>query len=122
MKGSTIYYVIFFIAVLGLNYWYHQSTNVSAPITIKEGDYSEFGVEDKTPLVIYTASWCKVCAQLKEELSKRQLNYREYDINADTNSKELLAKHGIRSIPVIFYKNRMTEGFDTEMLDNLLKL
>ena len=82
-----------------------------------------------TNVEIYTWSRCPFCIQAKALLDKKQVNYTEYCIDGDEETREVMAAraNGRRSLPQIFVNNQLIGGCDDlyaldsqDRLDSLL--
>lgn len=82
---------------------------------------------DGKAIIIYTTSWCGVCAQLRKYLKARGVNFIEKDIEKDqAASNEMLSKlkaAGLRGagVPVIDLYGEIIVGFNKELLDSKIK-
>jgi len=56
---------------------------------------------------LITASFCAPCKVLKAEIEKRNINVEILDAE---NNQELVAEHGIRSVPTLILDNG--EGYE----------
>ena len=73
--------------------------------------------------ILFTATWCSPCKNLKEYASKHDINFSEvYDIDSDAG-QEMSAKHGIRGVPTSILLDGSKEvdrmvGFDMNKIAN----
>ena len=80
-------------------------------------------------VVIYTTPGCPYCADAKQLLTKKGVNYQEIAVDKDPNKlAEMVKLSGRRSVPQIFLNNKPIGGFDdlsklstSGELDTLLK-
>lgn len=80
-------------------------------------------------VMIYTTSGCPYCADAKQLLTKKGINYQEIAVDSDPNELATMVKlSGRRSVPQIFINNKAIGGFDdlsklatSGELDTLLK-
>ena len=65
-------------------------------------------------IVIYTSSLCGFCYRAKSLLKRKNIPFREIDIDLDFEKrKEMIKKSsGSTSVPQIFYKNNHVGGCD----------
>lgn len=83
--------------------------------------------QDKKGIIIYTTSWCSVCAQLKKYLRVRGVSFIEKDIEKDpAYHSEMINKlraKGMRGsgVPVIDINGEIIVGFNKEILDSKIK-
>jgi glutaredoxin len=79
-------------------------------------------------VIIYGASWCGPCHQAKAFLKKKNVPFRERDIEDDPSAQremqEKLRKHGLRagSIPVLDVEGKIMVGYDEGSLARALRL
>lgn len=80
-------------------------------------------------VVIYTTAGCPYCANAKELLTKKGVEYEEIHVDKDTNKlAEMVKLSSRRSVPQIFINNKPIGGYDdlsklatSGELDTLLK-
>jgi len=78
-------------------------------------------------IIIYTTSWCGVCAQLRKYLELRKVKYTERDIEKDESAREemigKLRKKGLKGsgVPVIDIDGDIIVGFNKELLDSKIR-
>ena len=65
-------------------------------------------------IIIYTSSLCGFCYRAKSLLKRKNVPFKEIDIDLDYSKRsEMIKKTGGRtSVPQIFYKNRHIGGCD----------
>tara|TARA_B110000438_G_scaffold23702_1_gene21759 strand:+ start:409 stop:666 length:258 start_codon:yes stop_codon:yes gene_type:complete len=65
-------------------------------------------------VVIYTGPMCNYCSAAKHLLSKKKVDYTEYDIAIDQSKMEEMQKRtkGARTIPQIFIGETYVGGYD----------
>ena len=65
-------------------------------------------------IVIYTSSLCGFCHSAKSLLKRKNIPFREIDIDLDFEKrKEMIKKsNGSTTVPQIFYKNNHVGGCD----------
>lgn len=76
---------------------------------------------------IYAWSWCPYCIAAKKLLSKKKLDYTEYDATNATVASRMQQRSGRSSVPQIFLNGMHLGGYDdlkaldqTGELDQLL--
>jgi glutaredoxin 3 len=86
------------------------------------------GVAPATGVVMYSASWCGVCASARKYFSARGVPFVEKDVEKDAGARdELLAKARAAGmaykggVPVLDIGGRLLVGFDQRVVENLLK-
>ena len=67
-------------------------------------------------VVLYAASWCGYCKRAKAYLAKRQIPYREIDIES-AQGKSWFAQLGGRGVPLLLSRGRSMRGFSLEGYD-----
>lgn len=71
-------------------------------------------------VVVYTMEYCPYCVRAKQLLTQRQIPFREILVpeDDDTQWDELYRKSGMRTMPQIFYGDRLIGGYtDLAALD-----
>lgn len=69
---------------------------------------------------VFVASWCPYCRALESFLSMRNIAYKRYDIEHDSEGMRRYQALGAGSIPIIIIDGRMMRGFDPRALMQLL--
>ncbi|MCX7959241.1 MAG: hypothetical protein N3B13_09360 [Deltaproteobacteria bacterium] len=83
--------------------------------------------QDGKSVIIYTTSWCGVCAQLRKYLRAKGVPYVEKDIEKDESARnEMISKlrgSGLKGsgVPVIDLYGEIIVGFNKELLENKIK-
>jgi len=75
-------------------------------------------MENSTPTTIqvWTKPDCVYCVMAKEELSKRNMNFKEYIIGVNANRAELLKMlPDAKTVPQIFFDDELIGGYDELM-------
>jgi glutaredoxin len=67
-------------------------------------------------VVLYEASWCGYCKRAKAYLARRQIPYREIDIESPLG-KSWFAQLGGRGVPLLVSRGRSVRGFSAEGYD-----
>lgn len=64
-------------------------------------------------VTVYTTRFCGYCVRAKSLLEKRGIPYQEVSLEGDhARRKELVAKTGWRTVPMIFVGDEFVGGFD----------
>ena len=72
-------------------------------------------------VVVYTTSSWPWCHRAKEYLSRKGVQFTEYDVTSDRErAKELVQKSGQFAVPVILVDDQVIVGFNQVKLDALL--
>ncbi|TVR05881.1 MAG: glutaredoxin 3 [Salinarimonadaceae bacterium] len=68
----------------------------------------------RSPVIIYTRSWCGYCAAAKSLLSGKGVAFEEIDIEAVSGARAQMIKRagGRTSVPQIFVGDTHLGGFD----------
>lgn len=81
-------------------------------------------MENSTPTTIqvWTKADCVYCVMAKEELSKRNMNFKEHIIGVNANRAELLKMlPDAKTVPQIFFDDEHIGGYD-ELMGYFLSL
>ena len=65
-------------------------------------------------VIIYTSSLCGFCYRAKSLLKRKNIHYKEIDVDLDFEKKSEMVKksNGRTSVPQIFFKNHHIGGCD----------
>lgn len=59
---------------------------------------------------------------MKEYLSQKAVDYKEFDVSADSSAKEeMMSKSGGMAVPTLLVDDKVIVGFDRPKLDKLLQ-
>lgn len=53
-------------------------------------------------IIVYSKKVCPNCVQLKAYLESKSVKYTELDIETNAAARDVLVKHGLRSVPQVF--------------------
>jgi len=70
---------------------------------------------------IYSSNTCGYCSMAKDYFSEKHLDYIEYNISEDANSRKRLMQMGYMSVPVILIEGEEVLGFDKDKMEKMLK-
>jgi len=74
-------------------------------------------------VTIYTTPTCGFCKMAKTFLTKKGVEYNEFDVAADSaKAEEMVEKSGQMGVPVIMVDEEITVGFDKDKLTEMLGL
>jgi glutaredoxin 3 len=90
------------------------------PIDELSGDFTDLGISESVPILVYSASWCNACNELKDYLSHNNIQYNNIDIDEDKSAMTRLGKWGLTGIPIIIIKDNLIQGFNQNLLDKYL--
>jgi glutaredoxin len=80
--------------------------------------------EEATPVVtVYVTSWCPYCRKLTAHLKRREVAFREVDVERDAAGRDELARKApyAMGVPVIDVAGEILMGFDVASTDGLLR-
>lgn len=69
---------------------------------------------------VYSSDTCKYCIELKEYLKENKVEYTEYNISKNEDSRKKLIKLGYMSVPVLLINDNHVLGFDKLRIRQLL--
>ena len=58
-------------------------------------------------LTIYSKTVCPYCVQTKNFLQAKNINFREINIEQDTEAREFITSQGLRTVPQIFFNGKI---------------
>ena len=58
-------------------------------------------------LTIYSKTVCPYCVQAKNYLQAKNINFREINIEQDTEAREFITSQGLRTVPQIFFNGKI---------------
>ncbi len=69
--------------------------------------------DEATRVEIYTKDYCPYCTRAKRLLSRKGIEFREYDVTHDVaGQKEMIERSGRRTVPQIFIDDVHVGGSD----------
>ena len=93
--------------------------------TYESVTYDSLTFELPTPagkkVVMYSASWCGVCAKAKRYFEKKGIPYTEYDVENSRQGKQGFAQLGGKGVPIILVGKRRMNGFSVAGFENLYR-
>ncbi len=72
-------------------------------------------------VVLLSARWCPVAAEVRAFLRSRKIHFREYDIEHQARGRALYARLGTRVVPVILVGRQYMYGFYRAGLARMLR-
>ena len=75
----------------------------------------------RATLVMYSASWCEVCAKAKDWLKTNKISFSEYDIETSKRGKSDFERFGGRRVPFFVIGRKRMVGFSPSRMKELLK-
>ena len=61
---------------------------------------------------MYTTTTCPYCRNAKRLLDAKGIAYKEIDVRSVDVKNEMVSRSGRRTVPQIFFGNRLVGGFD----------
>jgi glutaredoxin len=116
---SILFYVSLCIATILGNKLYYIVTEEEL-IDELTGDFTALGISESVPILIYSATWCNACNELKEYLSNNHIQYKNIDVDENKTAMKRLGELGLTGIPVIIIKDNLIQGFNQNLLDKYL--
>lgn len=58
-------------------------------------------------LTLYSKTVCPYCVQAKNYLISKNINFRDVNIEEDTEAREFVQGQGHRSVPQIYYQGKL---------------
>lgn len=74
----------------------------------------------KPDVIMLGAWWCTYCYQARRYFQKNEISYCEYDMERTEAGRKLYESVNGRGIPVILIGNQQLNGFDVDIIDQLL--
>jgi glutaredoxin len=102
-------FIVILVAVFSLQYFYNTKT-----IQVNEIKHDN--------VILYAASWCGYCQNLRQFFDDKNIQYVEYDIEkSDAARKEFQALGG-KGVPVLDIKGTVILGYDMKNTKHVLKV
>ena len=70
-------------------------------------------------VVMYSTSWCGYCKKAKRYFRKKNIAFREYDIEKDKKAARAYKKIKGRGVPVILIGKKRMNGFNARRFDKI---
>jgi glutaredoxin 3 len=58
-------------------------------------------------MIVYSKKVCPNCVQVKQFLESKDIKYTEVDIETNAAGRDVLVKHGLRSVPQVFHGEQL---------------
>jgi glutaredoxin len=98
----------------------HTSEVVKLRINTYEGvTYGTSGIDVGKKVVMYSASWCRVCKQARRYFEENGIRFAEYDVETSEQGKSGFQELGAKGVPVILVGNRRMNGFSIDGFERL---
>ena len=72
-------------------------------------------------VTILSAQWCGVCTRAKAYMTKRKIDFEEWDIDKSDYARAKMNELGAKGVPVILVGKQKMVGFSEDGLEDLLK-
>lgn len=72
-------------------------------------------------VIIYTASTCPSCMEVKEYFKKKKIPFLERNVQQSKKAKDELLEMGYRTVPIILIDDEEIVGFDKKKLNSIVK-
>jgi len=72
-------------------------------------------------VVIYSTSWCHVCAKAKNYFRANNIHYIEYDVETSVQGKRDFARMNGTGVPVILVGSKRLNGFSPASFERLYR-
>ena len=72
-------------------------------------------------VVIYSASWCGVCAKAKRYMQQHNIAYTDYDIETSAKGKRDYARMNGNGVPILMVGGKRMDGFSAGRLEAMLR-
>ncbi|MCP3662483.1 MAG: DUF4124 domain-containing protein [Gammaproteobacteria bacterium] len=76
-------------------------------------------VKSGRKVIMYSTVWCGVCKKAKAYFTRKNIPYKEYDVERDAKGIRDFKAMGGRGVPVILVGNRRMNGFTAESFEKL---
>lgn len=63
-------------------------------------------------VVIYSKTQCPYCVMAKQLLESKNISYKEFNIETNTEARDFVVGKGLRSVPQIFEGDTLIGGYD----------
>ncbi|QIZ78585.1 glutaredoxin family protein [Ferrimonas lipolytica] len=63
-------------------------------------------------VLLYSASWCSVCASARRYFARNDIDYVEIDVETDTSNNDEFRQLGGLGVPLIVVKGKVMRGFE----------
>lgn len=101
----------------GLIMQFLNSSSNGGVTNVKVKDKGYWGVDNEL-VVVYSAEWCPSCSSLKSYLKEKDIVYKNFDIDENSDAKEKLLDRS-KKIPLIIVNDTMIEGFNKKALEKV---
>jgi len=82
----------------------------SEPLNVAQGE-----------VVLYSTVWCGYCRKTRELLSKKNVPFKEYDIEKSDKARRQFVSLGGKGVPVLVVGNAVIHGYDKRKIEKALR-
>jgi len=90
--------------------------SVEGPATVSSQDT---GYSTKK-VVMYSTEWCGVCKKAKDYMQQNSINFKEYNIEKNSNANRKFKSLGGKGVPLIVVGKQTMSGFSASRLESML--
>lgn len=117
IRDNVAYLFCLFLLVFSVYSYLDRNSDLEVVVT---GDFSHFGVSEKTPIVIYTSEHCMYCKALKDDFQQLRLEYKNVSLQADPKQFAALKATGLEVVPVVFIADTRIVGYNKQLINHTL--
>jgi len=91
------------------------------PVQVRQAPgAAQTAAREAGPVVMYSTSWCKYCAQARAYFAAQRVRYHEYDIETSTTAHAEFKRLGGRGVPLIVHGGQTMSGFSAKSFEALV--
>ncbi len=72
------------------------------------------------PVVMYSTSWCRYCAQARAYFAAKRVRYQEYDVEKSVEAHAEFKRLGGKGVPLIVHGGQVMSGFSERSFEALV--
>jgi glutaredoxin len=72
------------------------------------------------PVVLYSTSWCRYCAQARAYFAANRIRFQEHDIEASASAHAEFKRLGGKGVPLIVHGGQTMSGFSEKSFEALV--
>ncbi|WDE12656.1 glutaredoxin family protein [Thalassomonas haliotis] len=114
IKDSAVFLGIFAVFFLIMNIALNKYNEKQS---ILYNDYSSFFAKTDSELIVYTADTCVVCKNLKNYLTKRNVEFEEREITQNEQYMAEFSAFNANVTPILLTQEMMLLGFHKQIVD-----
>jgi glutaredoxin-like protein NrdH len=70
-------------------------------------------------VIVYTKNNCQLCRSTKNELSRKGIDYKEVNIELDSDAFDKIVKMNYKSVPIVVTNDDSWSGFRIDKINAL---